>query len=213
MSLITQHIATVLGIRQSQACDIAQRIGVLSGDTTQISDPADALRRMTKASLVTAGLTPRRAEKLIAALQIGKAAYVTPPSPRKTIVDKPSLAAELLLPVLGYADKEKAAVIVLDIKHRWLAVDVIAIGAKDPCVFHPREVFKAALHHDGSRVILAHNHPSGDLEPSPEDQSLTEQMIQAGEGLGIPVLDPLIIGNGNFMSLRETTDLWAAWRP
>ena len=108
MSLITQHIATVLGIRQSQACDIAQRIGVLSGDTTQMSDPADALRRMTKASLVTAGLTPRRAEKLIAALQIGKAAYVTPPSPRKTIVDKPSLAADLLLPVLGYADKEKA---------------------------------------------------------------------------------------------------------
>lgn len=113
-------------------------------------------------------------------------------------MDKPSLAADLLLPVLGYADKEKAAVIVLDIKHRWLAVDVIAIGAKDPCVFHPREVFKAALHHDGSSVILAHNHPSGDLEPSPEDQ--------------IPVLDPLIIGNGNFMSLRETTDLWAAWR-
>ena len=138
MSLITQHIATVLGIRQSQACDIAQRIGVLSGDTTQISDPADALRRMTKASLVTAGLTPRRAEKLIAALQIGKAAYVTPPSPRKTIVDKPSLAADLLLPVLGYADKEKAAVIVLDIKHRWLAVDVIGHWREGPMRISPQ---------------------------------------------------------------------------
>jgi DNA repair protein RadC len=81
----------------------------------------------------------------------------------------------------------------------------VAEGAVDLCPVDPREVFGAALRERGSAVVIAHNHPSGDPEPSPEDIALTKRLAQAGAVLGVPVLDHIIVGsaNGLFVSLAE----------
>ena len=71
-------------------------------------------------------------------------------------------------------------------------------------------MFKAVLKHDGKRVIIAHNHPSGELSPSREDIELTKHMVRGGYFLNIPVLDHLIIGNGDFSSIRQSTGIWEA---
>ncbi|MGC1525527.1 MAG: JAB domain-containing protein, partial [Phormidesmis sp.] len=109
---------------------------------------------------------------------------------------------------LAYKEKEHAAVVVMNVQHQWLATEVISIGTKNGCLFHPDEAFEAALKHDGKRIIIAHNHPSGELSPSPEDIQLTKQMVRGGYLLNVPVLDHLIIGNGDFKSIRQATSIW-----
>jgi DNA repair protein RadC len=84
------------------------------------------------------------------------------------------------MPVLGWKCRERAAVLIMDVHHKWLATEVISIGSKTECLFHPDAVFTAALKHGGKRIIIAHNHPSGNLATSPEDVSLTRVMVKAG---------------------------------
>lgn len=143
-------------------------------------------------------------------MALGRLAYVPQISVQKgiTLVDDPTIAAALLTPVLAYKDREHAAVIVLDVRHQWLATEVVSIGTKTECLFEPESVFTAALKHGGKRVIIAHNHPSGCLTPSPEDLSLTRTMVRAGYIMNIPVLNHFIIGNGDFVSLRQDSAIW-----
>jgi len=156
------------------------------------------------------GLTENQANKLVAALTLGKLAYVPETSAQKgiTVIDDPAIAAGLLIPKLAYKEKEHAAVVVMNVKHQWLATEIISIGTKTECLFHPDEAFRAALKHDGKRVIIAHNHPSGDLSPSLEDVELTKQIVKGGYLLNVPVLDHLIIGNRDFNSIRQATGIW-----
>ncbi len=80
---------------------------------------------------------------------------------------------------------------------------VVTVGLLDSAQIHPREVFADALADRAASVILAHNHPSGNLEPSPEDIAITRRLVQAGEMLGIPVLDHVIVGPSGYLSLKE----------
>ncbi|MNI93032.1 hypothetical protein D3C73_1509200 [compost metagenome] len=77
------------------------------------------------------------------------------------------------------------------------------MGSLSASIVHPREVFRAAMKCSSAAIICAHNHPSGDPTPSPEDIALTSRLIQAGEIVGIDVLDHLIIGDSRFISLKE----------
>ncbi|NLL69779.1 MAG: hypothetical protein GX238_01465, partial [Epulopiscium sp.] len=79
----------------------------------------------------------------------------------------------------------------------------VTIGSINSSIVHPREVFKEAIQRSAAHIILLHNHPSGDPSPSREDVQVTKRIIEAGELLGIPVLDHIIIGNGNYISLKE----------
>jgi DNA repair protein RadC len=99
--------------------------------------------------------------------------------------------------------------LLLDIKHRLLSTQVISIGTATETIAHPRDIFREVIRQGATRVIVAHNHPSGQLEPSTEDIVLTRQLLSGAQLLGIPLLDHLILGNGNFSSLRQTTDLWS----
>jgi len=87
-------------------------------------------------------------------------------------------------------------------QHRVNAIHRVSIGGLDDCPAGPREVFQAALLTNAAAVILAHNHPSGDPEPSPQDLALTQSLLAAGEILGIPVLDHIITGDRCHRSLR-----------
>ena len=103
--------------------------------------------------------------------------------------------------------QELFAVLFLNVRNVIVGVHLIGMGSVDSAVAHPREVFKAALLYNASNILVAHNHPSGDVNPSREDDVLTKQLTQAGKILGIPVLDHVIIGDDSFYSYREENRL------
>jgi len=94
-------------------------------------------------------------------------------------------------------------VMVLSAKHIVNAINTVSLGILDASIVHPREVFKPAILSNASSVIVGHNHPSGDPEPSPEDVAVTRRLVDAGKILGIDVLDHIVIGDeGRFVSLK-----------
>ena len=93
--------------------------------------------------------------------------------------------------------------VLLDVKHRPVREERVSVGVLDGSLIHPREVFAAAVRERAAAVILLHNHPSGDPGPSPEDREVTRRLRNAGEILGIPVLDHVIVGDRAFFSFRE----------
>lgn len=108
---------------------------------------------------------------------------------------------------MNEASQELFAVLFLNIRNVIVGVHLISRGSADSAQAHPREVFKAALLYNASNILVAHNHPSGDVNPSREDDVLTKQLTQAGKILGIPVLDHVIIGDDSFYSYREENRL------
>ena len=96
----------------------------------------------------------------------------------------------------------------LDVKNRLLGTQVITIGTATETLASPRDIFREIIRQGATRAIIAHNHPSGNVEPSEEDIELTRQLLAGAQLLGIPLLDHLILGNGNHQSLREITKLW-----
>lgn len=121
-------------------------------------------------------------------------------------VESPEAAQAVFRQFLaGERDREHLALLCLDTKHRPTLIQVIAVGTLDSIIVHPREVFKTAILANASSIICAHWHPSGDIEPSPGDLKVTHRLVQAGELLGIKLLDHLILGAGDFyLSLKES---------
>jgi DNA repair protein RadC len=109
----------------------------------------------------------------------------------------------LMQDYIGDADREHFAVLLLDTKNQVVAVHTVSIGDLSSTIVHPREVFKIAVHYGAASVIVSHNHPSGDTTPSPEDIAVTKRLDQAGELLGIELLDHIILGDGRWTSLKE----------
>ncbi|HHY92884.1 MAG TPA: DNA repair protein RadC [Firmicutes bacterium] len=100
-------------------------------------------------------------------------------------------------------DREHFRTIMLSTKHQVIAQETVAIGSLSAALVHPRELFKSCIKKSAAAVILVHNHPSGDPEPSPEDINLTQRLAEAGRLLGIEVLDHVIVGDGRYVSLKE----------
>jgi DNA repair protein RadC len=100
-------------------------------------------------------------------------------------------------------DREAFVVVVLDGRHQVRGFNVVSLGTLTASLVHPREVFKPAILANAAAVILVHNHPSGSSEPSAEDRALTERLRQVGDLIGIKVLDHIVIGDGNFVSICE----------
>jgi DNA repair protein RadC len=153
------------------------------------------------------GIGPAKATTIVAAIELGKRAFSSLPD-APTVIENPETAAALLANQLMWQSQERFAVLLLDVKHRLLSTQIISIGTATETIAHPRDIFREVIRQGATRVIVAHNHPSGQLEPSPEDISLTRQLLSGAQLLGIPLLDHLILGNGNFSSLRQTTTLW-----
>jgi DNA repair protein RadC len=111
--------------------------------------------------------------------------------------------ANALRPFFAGLDREQFLVCCLDAKHAIIGVNVVSIGSLSLCIVHPREVFKPAILLNSSAIICAHNHPSGDPSPSPEDRQLTTRLRQAAELLGITLLDHIILGDGQTHSFAD----------
>lgn len=105
---------------------------------------------------------------------------------------------------LQYEPVEHFGILALNAKNTVVGLHILAIGTIDAAIINQREIFKAALLNNATYVIMFHNHPSGDPTPSQEDITATKQMELAGQIMGIPILDHIIIGESKFISLRET---------
>lgn len=101
-------------------------------------------------------------------------------------------------------DREEFLVVLLDAKHRIVGINSVSVGSLTLSIVHPREVFKAAIVSNCAAIIGAHNHPSGDPAPSAEDRALTDRLVKAGEILGIPLLDHVVVGDeGRYVSFAD----------
>jgi DNA repair protein RadC len=118
-------------------------------------------------------------------------------------VTSPESAAAVLVPRFAGVDRERCLTALLDTKHRLLEVVVVSIGSLDHTFMSPREVFRDALLANAAALVLAHNHPSGDPEPSRDDETVTRRLVRAGELVGIDVLDHLVVAGERWVSLAR----------
>jgi DNA repair protein RadC len=171
-------------------------------------DPLAVLRDISAAELMQIpGIGPAKATTILAAIELGKRAFQSRPLDR-TPIDSPAAAAAALSQDLMWQTNERFAVLLLDVKNRLLGTQVITIGTATETLASPREIFREVIRQGATRVIVAHNHPSGNIEPSNEDIELTRQLLAGAQVLAIPLLDHVILGNGTHQSLREITTLW-----
>lgn len=109
----------------------------------------------------------------------------------------------LLQSLIGQQTREHFVAIYLDARHRTIGVHVVSVGSAESSQVHPREVFTPAVHLSACALIVAHNHPSGDETPSADDRQVTERLRDAGELLGIELLDHVVLGDARFYSFAE----------
>ena len=173
------------------------------------ADPMARLREAAAGELTQIdGIGPAKAATILAAVELGRRVFLSRPEERAT-VSAPDVAAAAFSGDLMWAEQEHFGVLLLDVKNRAIGQYIATKGTATETLSHPRETFKAAIRQGASGILVAHNHPSGILEPSPQDLSLTEQLLRASQILDIPLVDHLILGGGQFISLRETTTLWS----
>ncbi|RKQ12986.1 JAB domain-containing protein [Ureibacillus endophyticus] len=119
-------------------------------------------------------------------------------------VRSPQDAYELMKEFLGDVDREHFVVLCMDTKNQPTNIQVVHIGSLNSSIVHPREVLKSAILSNSASIICGHNHPSNDTTPSPEDIAVTQRLMEAGQIVGIDVIDHLILCENNFRSLKES---------
>lgn len=122
---------------------------------------------------------------------------------KKKQILSPQEVFHLLKPKLAHYKKEYFMLISFDTRNTLLSIDTISIGTLNASLVHPRELFEIAIRHHAASVIIAHNHPSGNPDPSDEDIRVTAKLTEAGKLLGIQVLDHIIVGNDRFYSFSS----------
>lgn len=148
------------------------------------------------------GIGTAKASKLIAAVELGRRLMTTPREKRMD-ASTPDRVAAICMEQMRYLHQEHFRVLMLNVKNEVIASEEISVGSLSSSEAHPRDVFSTPIRKGAANVILIHNHPSGNPEPSRADILLTERLIEAGKILGIGVLDHIIIGDGIYFSLRR----------
>ncbi|HIB67482.1 MAG TPA: DNA repair protein RadC [Phycisphaerales bacterium] len=148
--------------------------------------------------LAIKGLGAAKASAILAGIELGRRT--------RTVRGRPIHAPEDALPHLHWlvdCSREHFVALYLDTRRRLIKTQTVSVGTLEASLVHPREVFRPALQLGASAILVAHNHPSGDPEPSPEDIALTARLDKAGKLLGIQVLDHLVLGGSDWVSLRQ----------
>lgn len=148
------------------------------------------------------GLGTAKTAQLKAALELGRRMLLASPEDR-FVVRSPADVAQLLIAEMAHLEQEHFRVLYLDTRNRLLGSDTLYVGSLNTSHIRVCEVFREAVKRNCAAIMVAHNHPSGDPTPSPEDVEVTRQLVAAGEILGIEVVDHLIVGQQRFVSLRE----------
>lgn len=148
------------------------------------------------------GIGQAKAIQLKASLAAGARAVRMPYKVKRRIAT-PLQAYQIVKEEMGQQTREIFLVLLLDMKSCLIAQEIVSIGTLTGSLVHPREVFYPAIRHKAASILLAHNHPSGDLTPSEEDVRVTRLLIEAGSLLDIPLQDHLIVGAVGYVSMRQ----------
>jgi len=166
----------------------------------------DRLGRARAAELmVVPSMGVARSSALAAAFELGRRARRQQGQNGSAVelVEGPEDAHAIFASLLEELDQEAVAVLCLGARHQPLHAGIVALGSLNSAAVHPREVFRTAVAVNAAAVVLAHNHPSGDPEPSEDDVRLTRRLQRCGETLGIELLDHLVVASHGWVSLRE----------
>lgn len=193
----TELVALVLatGSKAESALDLARRL--------LVRFPLDELIQVQAEELLSlSGVGAAKAARLKAAVELAKRINAVSVWD-KPVIEGPRKAAELVMEDLRHRKREHFRVLLLDTKNRLIKQRDVHIGTANSSLVHPREVFREAVRSSAVSCILVHNHPSGDPTPSHEDITITQRLVQAGEIVGIDVLDHIIIGDRKFLSFKQ----------
>ena len=149
------------------------------------------------------------AGRLMAAFELGRRTLARAPHPRLRFATSVECGV-FLLPRFGGHRVERFGVMLLDARLRLIRTQLLTVGSVDAVVVHPRDVFRPAILAGASTIVAFHNHPTGDVTPSPDDLRLTERLLRAGHVMGIDVMDHLILGDTRYCSVREA--MRSQWR-
>ncbi len=195
----TELLAIVLstGTKEKSAIGLAENILNYNGE---------GLRFLTDSTVEELsqikGIGLAKSSQLIAAVELGKRIALATKANNYRI-KTPDDVSNLLMEEMRYLKKEHFNIILMNTKNEVIAIENISVGSLNASIVHPREVFVRAIKRSSFAIVLAHNHPSGDPSPSTEDIKITQRLQEAGKLIGITVLDHIIIGDGNYYSLKE----------
>lgn len=186
------------GTQEESVMRLAERILIEAGEEGLSGLAHSSIESLMKRK----GVGEAKAITIAAALELGKRVAIGD-SKKRIIIRSSDDIANYMIPRLRYCDREHFYAILLNTKNHIIASPLISIGTLSESLVHPRELFKEAVNHSASSIILVHNHPSGDPSPSREDVMMTRRIIEGGRLLDIQVLDHVIIGDNTYISLRE----------
>jgi DNA repair protein RadC len=178
--LISQF-GSLKNIMQASAEDLQSIKGIGVAKALQIKACAEIARRSSQS-----------AEAVGEQIKFARQSFLSPEAIHKLVNSE----------ISNYA-KEHFLVLSFDIRHKLLGIDTVSVGTLTQSLVHPRETFDAAIRRHAAHIILAHNHPSNNTEPSANDLELTRRLVEAGKILDIHVLDHVIVSRDNFLSFKE----------
>ena len=173
----------------------------------EIFDRFPSIRELANATeqelLSIKGIGKVKARQIVAAMQLAQR-FSKPSCSQPRIIRKPQDAADLLMQEMRYLQQEHFVTLFLNTKNHVIGQpETLSIGSLNAAIVHPAVVFRAAVKRSSASIVVCHNHPSGDPTPSPEDIQITKRLSEAGDVIGVDVLDHIIIGDGIFVSLKE----------
>jgi DNA repair protein RadC len=184
------------GTFAESAVRLAQKILIEAGSLRNLVDMSKDQLMMIK------GIGPAKALQIQASIELGRRLARTSMADTITI-RSPQDVSTYLMEDLRYLQKEHFVCLFLNTKNHVIGQETLSMGSLNASIVHPREVFRAAIKRSSASIICVHNHPSGDPTPSPEDIQMTARLVEAGQIIGIEVLDHIILGDQNFVSLKE----------
>ena len=148
------------------------------------------------------GIGLAKAAQIKACFEIGKREALEPEQ-KKYDIQNPQAVVKTIRTSIKDKAKEHFKLVILDSRNKIIGITNVSIGTLNASLAHPREIFKDAITHNAASIILVHNHPSGDPEPSEDDLLLTKRLVESGKILGIEVIDHIIIAKNEFLSFKE----------
>lgn len=182
------------GIKNKNVIQVARDILVKYGDKKLLEASYNELRNIH-------GVGPTKAIQILAAIELGKRLYKEKIEKEVYIHSAEDVIKEV--DHLRENKKENFVILCLDARSKLIYKETISIGTLNASLIHPREVFEPAIRNFTVQIIIAHNHPSGNSEPSKDDLEVTHQLVEAGKILGIEVADHLIVAQNSYLSFKE----------
>lgn len=180
------------GIKGTNVIELANKILKKFGGNKMAGLSYEDLKSFT-------GLGPAKACEIVACFELGKRLLK---DKKSVLILSPEAVWQELREIRTHK-KEHFMVFYLDIRNQMIEKEIISIGSLNASLVHPREVFEPAIKNSAAQIIIAHNHPSGDTEPSQDDLEITKRLVEAGKILGIEIIDHIIVSQKSFLSFSE----------